>query len=260
MRQFDDDTALEPLAEGLWRAVVPQHWFIGTGPNGGWIAAVLTRAMAEVAGRPPRSLTVHFLEAPAAGPVEVRAGVERAGGSTTFVTLRMERDGRPMALALGICAEWREGAVEWHDARPLEVPPPEECARIDPDRTPVPDFWRSYEGRGALGAPRQGEPSPAAGWIRTAQPHPLDAVLVAALTDAWMPVAFVRTRERILVPTLDLTIHWRASLPVDGWALLVMRTTTAAGGVWEEDGEVWSEDGVLLAQSRQLAIVRRPRP
>jgi acyl-CoA thioesterase len=39
-----------------------------------------------------------------------------------------------------------------------------------------------------------------------------------------------------------------------------MRTGSSAGGVWEEDGELWSEDGVLLAQSRQLAIIRRPRP
>lgn len=41
--------------------------------------------------------------------------------------------------------------------------------------------------------------------------------------------------------------RWRASVLV-------------AGGFWEEDGEVWSADGTLLAHSRQLAIVRAPRP
>jgi acyl-CoA thioesterase len=33
----------------------------------------------------------------------------------------------------------------------------------------------------------------------------------------------------------------------------------AAGGLWEEDGEVWSRDGRLLAQSRQLAMIRERR-
>jgi acyl-CoA thioesterase len=256
---FAADTALEPLGEGHWRAVVPEHWFIVTGPNGGWIAAVITRAMAEASGRPPRSLTVHFLEAPAAGPVEIRATVERSGGTTTYLSLRMHQDGRPVALALGVCAEWREGAPEWRDLQMPEVPPPVDAFQVDPDRTNVPHFMRNYDSRGVSGVPRQGDAVPAIGWIRTAEPQPIDAPLVAALTDAWLPAAFIRVAEPVIVPTLDLTIHFRAPLPVDGWALLVMRSGTGAGGVWEEDGEVWSEDGVLLAQSRQLAIVRRPR-
>ena len=261
-RSFTADTALEPLDEGLWRAVVPEHWFIVTGPNGGWVAAVLTRALQEAAGRPPRSLTVHFLAAPAAGPVEVQAATERAGGSTSFLSLRMLQDGRPVALALGLAADWRDGAPEWHDATPPPVPPPEQCTWIDPERTGVPDFWSNYEGRAATGYPGQGEPVDVAGWIRTAEPSPLDAPLVAALTDSWLPAAFVRVSEPVLAPTLDLTIHWRAPVPGDDphpWTKLVMRTGTGAGGVWEEDGELWTPDGTLLAQSRQLAIIRRPR-
>ena len=258
-RSFADDTALEPLGEGLFRAVVPEHWFIVTGPNGGWIAAVLTRAMAEVAGRAPRSLTVHFLEAPAAGPVEVRVTVERSGGTTTYVSLRMLQVGRPVATGLGVCSEWREGAPEWRDVRMPDVPAPEDAFEIDPERTAVPQFMSNYDSRAVSGTPRSGEPGPAIGWIRTAGRQALDAPLVAALTDAWLPVAFVRVSEPVLAPTLDLTIHFRAPLPADGWALLVMRSGTGAGGVWEEDGEVWSQDGTLLAQSRQLAIVRRPR-
>ena len=263
-RSFAADTAVEPLGEGLFRAVVPEHWFIVTGPNGGWIAAVLTRAMAEAAGRPPRSLTVHFLEAPAAGPVEVGVTVERAGGSTTFVSLRMLQESRPVAIGLGVCADWREGAPEWRDLRMPDVPPPEDAFEIDPERTAVPGFMRNYDSRAVSGTPRSGEAGPAIGWIRPVHPAPLDAPLVAALTDAWLPVAFVRVGDPVIVPTLDLTVHWRAplggdSLPAEGWALLVMRSGTGAGGVWEEDGEVWSEDGVLLAQSRQLAIVKPAR-
>ena len=258
-RTFSADTAVEPLGEGLFRAVVPEHWFIVTGPNGGWLAAVFARVMEAASGRPARSLTVHFLDAPAAGPVEVQATIERAGGSTSFLSLRMLQEGRTLALALGICAPWRDGLPEWHDLKMPDAPPPEEAFEIDPERTPVPGFMRNYESRGVSGFPRQGEAVPAIGWIRPAEAQPLDAPLVAALTDAWLPAAFVRVDEPVIVPTLDLTIHFRAPLPVDGWALLVMRTGLSAGGAWEEDGEVWSQDGTLLAQSRQLAIIRRPK-
>ena len=57
-----------------------------------------------------------------------------------------------------------------------------------------------------------------------------------------------------------MTIHFRTELPLaharpDGWCLAVFRSRLAAGGFVEEDGEVWSHEGVLLAQSRQLAVM-----
>ena len=61
------------------------------------------------------------------------------------------------------------------------------------------------------------------------------------------------------MPTIDLTIHFRAAPSRQpGWVLAQFRTTMAAEGYLEEDGEVWSEDGRLLAQSRQLAVVVSP--
>ena len=254
---FDFDTALEPDGAGRWRASVSEHWFVESGPNGGFLAALGARAMQSVARaeRPPRSLTLHYLRPPVAGPLELRATVEREGSSTTFTTLRFEQSGELVAHALGCSAAWREDQPEWDV---LERPPvrrPGEIASLSRAEG-MPVFLANYELR-PVDAPLVGA------WMRTAEPRPADPVLLAALTDAWVPAAFGHMETPTFVPTIDLTIHWRApagAAPGEHpFVLGLFSTRLGAGGVWEEDGELWSEDGVLLAQSRQLAIVRRPR-
>ena len=260
---FDDDTALEPAGEGRWRACLHERWSVARGPNGGFIGALAARA-AQLAGRRPlRSLTTHFLEAPDPGPVDVRAVVERAGGTTTAVSVRVERDGRPLALALAVLGAWREGEAEWRDVAMPSVAPPDEAFRLDPAREGVPEFVGNYDMRWALGPPPPAGASDGltGGWVRTAAPAPVDAPRLVAFADCWLPAAFVRLGSVVLAPTLDLTVHVRAPLPPPGmgpdeFVLAVFRTHWGTGGLWEEDGELWSPGGVLLAQSRQLALVR----
>jgi acyl-CoA thioesterase len=251
-------TALEAVADGRWRGEISEDWWIERGPYGGYLAGFLVRALRDAvpeADRLPRSLTVHFLDAPVAGPVEVSAEVERSGGSATTVSLRMEQDGRPMALALANAGTWRDGDPEWADAGPPDVPGPDDCPEVA--GRGMPPFLRNFEIRWA-----QGEPGRARNvtWVRPRGATALDHVAVTTLADTMIPAAFTRFARPLIVPTLDLTVHFRAPLPVDGgWALVAFESRFAAGGSWEEDGEVWSRDGQLLAQSRQLAIIRKPR-
>ena len=254
---FDADTALAG-ADGRWRAQVREHWFVQRGPNGGLVAALATRALTEVAGgddRAPRSLTLHYLAPPVAGELEVAAAVERAGRTTTFASLRVLQNGVTVAYGLGCCSAWRDGQPEWDVLERPDVPGPEGLAALELVDG-MPRVLANYEMR-PLDSPLAGV------WMRTAQPRPADPVLLAALTDAWMPAAFAHMDQPNFVPTIDLTIHWRAAPGVPAgehpWVLGRFSTRLGAGGTWEEDGELWSEDGVLLAQSRQLAIVRAPR-
>ena len=97
--------------------------------------------------------------------------------------------------------------------------------------------------------------------MRTSEPRALDAPLVAAMTDAWAPAAFVALGRFVAAPTLDLTIHFRRPLPVPGmtpedYVLGRFHSRLSVAGVWEEDGELWTPAGELIAQSRQLALVR----
>jgi acyl-CoA thioesterase len=256
------DTALEPLGDHRWRAEISERWWIIQGPYGGFVSALLTRALIETVddpARPPRSLTVHFLAAPVAGPVEIAARVERTGRSVTAVSLRMEQDGRPMALALASAGAWRDDQPAWDALRPPEVPGPDACPAIA-QRDGMPPFVANFDIRWAEGG-GLGDPAERArnvSWVRPREGGPLDHVAVTALSDTMVPAAFSRLGRLAVVPTLDLTIHFRAPLPEagDGWALAVFDSGLSAGGTWEEDGELWSSEGRLLAQSRQLAMIR----
>lgn len=248
---LDADTALEPLTPTRWRGEISERWWVVRGPFGGYVAAFLTRAMVAAVGDParrPRSLTIHYVAPPDAGPVEVCATVERAGRAATTVSLRMEQDGRPIALALGSCATWRDGEPEWAEAAP-EVPPPEACERREGPLA----FHKGFEIRPA--APLTGEARNLA-WLRLDPPQPIDHLALTAMSDGWMPAAFSKVGRPLGAPTVDLTIHFRAPVASGEWVLADYRSRFSAGGTWEEDGELWAPDGTLLAQSRQLALIR----
>lgn len=262
MNRFDRDTAVEPLGGGVFEARIDRGWWVVRGPNGGYVAAIVLRALAGVvdADRAPRSLTVHYTAPPEEGPVRVETQVERVGRSLTAVSGRMLQGDRVLALALAAFSKPRAGPTFDHAPFP-EVPPPERCT---PFRGAIPMNER-YEYRHALGAlPGSGaEQALIGGWIRSAEPRVADAALVAAFTDAWPPACFAPAHgpEGMgPVPTVDLTIHFRRDLPLaaaraDDFHLAVFRSRFAEQGFVEEDGEVWSRDGRLIAQSRQLAVI-----
>ena len=258
------DTEIERVAEDRWRGDVSERWWIQRGPFGGYLSTFLVRAALEVVddpGRPPRTLTVHFVDAPQAGPLDVVAVPERVGRSSTALSLRLEQEGRPVALAIAGCAAWREGEPEWADVRPPDAPRPEDC-------TPVrrvngaPRFHERFALRwvdgGFIGHPRDRARNLT--WMRLEEGGPLDHLAVTAMSDGWLPAAFSKLGRFAIVPTFDLTIHFRAPLPAPGeWLLADYRSHFSAGGAWEEDGELWSEAGTLVAQSRQLAMIREAR-
>ncbi len=259
---FDADIAVEPLGDGRFGAVIRDNWWVGRGPNGGYIAAILMNALGRVLQeRPPRSLSIHYLRPPAAGPAEVVVAVERQGRTASFLSARLEQDGKVGATALAAFSDPRTGPS--YEARAMPgVKPPEELAHLVPEERNRPAFFRNYEAIPAIGPPpfQSEETTLTGGWIRTREPRPLDAPLAAAILDAWIPTAFIYLDRAYPAPTLDLTIHFREPLPPPGcgpdeWYLSAFRSGLARDGFFDEDGELWSADGRLLAQSRQLALL-----
>jgi acyl-CoA thioesterase len=258
---FLRDTAVESLGDGSYRAHVSAEWFTPRGANGGFLAAIVLRAMIaeEVdAQRAPRSLTLHYLRPPAEGDVQITVTEERRGGTVSTYSARLEQDGRLCVLAIAALSRDFQSSLNYAPGMP-DVAPPNGLVSRKGDDT-LPPIARRFKTQGAVGyAPFSSGPEAlTGGWIAfdDDEPSPLDAPALALLTDAWLPSMFVLVQDFIGVPTIDLTIHFRARTEGrTGPALAIFRSRASAEGFFEEDGELWSEDGTLLAQSRQLGPV-----
>jgi acyl-CoA thioesterase len=267
LTRFERDTAVARADDGGFDARIDGGWWIVVGPNGGYLAAIVVRALEAALADPtltPRSLTVHYLEPAVAGPARVQARVERSGRSLSTLSARLEQNGRLIALALAAFGRPR-GSLEFQDLPMPEVAPPESLPADPPATLKAPTLRERFETRRALGSIEPGTSARAVsgGWLRLSEPQLPDPSAIAMFCDAWPPS--IRQRKSLGpaglrgVPTIDLTVHFRAPLPAqahpDDFYLCVFRTQTARGGFLEEDGEIWTRDGVLLAQSRQLALL-----
>ena len=259
---FDSDTALEPAGDGAWQGAIADGWDTPRGPLGGYVMALMLRAFELATGDPerrPRSATMHFVRAPEPGPVHVAATVERAGRSLSTLSGRMHQDGELVGIALGAYSRaWPSPVLR--DSRMPEVEPA--AGRDAPQRdfrgAPPPPFTERLTMQHRFGAmPFTGaEAAEVGGWLGLREEHPLDALAVAVLADAWLPAPWPRLAALAPAPTIDLTIHFRAPLPLDDGLLLGrFRTALVREGFFDEDGELWSEEGVLVAQSRQLGLL-----
>ena len=260
LSKFATDTAVVALGDHCYDATISPDWWIVRGPNGGYLAAIVLRAVTtDVAdpARRPRSFTIHYLRPPREGTVTIVVQTEREGRTTTVVTARMVQDGKLTALAVVALGTDRPGPEFAHLPMP-NAPDPDMLVERPGGEPDIPMRHR-YETRVALGRPPWSDvvatEAITGGWIRLSDPEPLDVHVIAALSDAWFPAVFTTTRTPLGVPTVDLTIHFRDDPePVHEWCFARFVTRHASSGFLDEDGEIWSRDGRLLAQSRQLAL------
>lgn len=260
---FVDETALSSAGDGHWEGELAEGWDTPRGPLGGYVMAIMMRGLELAVDDPERqarSVTMHFLRVPEAGPVSVQTRVERAGGSLTSVSGRLEQGGKLLGLALGAYSKPFESPLIDESPMP-QVEPPELPGEPGPalSGAPTPAFLGRmiFQHRfGAAPFTRSGD-GEVGGWMGLhGEPGALGALEIAVLADAWFPAPWPRLSELAPAPTLDLTIHFRSPLPVDGPLLLGrFRNRYVRDGFFEEDGELWAPDGTLVAQSRQLGLL-----
>ncbi|HMN82245.1 MAG TPA: thioesterase family protein [Burkholderiaceae bacterium] len=266
MSHFDDETRLQPAAPNTWSGTVHPAWNIADNPNGGYLMSLAVSALRQQAPQhpDPLSVTVHYLKPGLAGQAcEIDARVLRSGRalSTARATLTQEGAARLEVLAalgdLGGDASSSPATSEL-TIPPPDIPPPERCVgrsgaaqgvllpildrleiRLHPDEAQAGKVGRAQ----------------VSGWIRFLDGREPDALAMLLFADAFPPAVFGVLGAVGWVPTLELTVHVRRR-PAPGWVIGQFRTSDLADGRMIEDGWLWDSEGRLVAQSRQLALVR----
>lgn len=272
--EFDRDTAVvaRPDEPGTYDIDLSAGWTIISAVNGGYLLAVLGRALREALPHPdPLTITAHYLTASQPGPAVIRTETVRAGRSmaTGQASLfQTDDEGREVERIRVIGAFADLGALP-DDVRTSALPPRmpgyADCVSSDdaPEGGPVSGSTAILErldlrldpatAGWALGAPSGA--GDMRGWLGLADGRDHDALSLLLAVDALPPTAFDLGLKG-WVPTLELTVHIRCR-PAPGPLRVAITTRNLAGGLLEEDTQVWDTRDRLVAQSRQLA--RAPR-
>lgn len=262
---FEKETHIEPAGDpGSYQVVLDPSWWVWDGPNGGYVAAAMHRALETElpAAGPLRDLSVSFLEAADAGPATIEVAPVREGGSVTVARVDLRQDERPIATMRATLGAVREGSPAFVVEAVPEVPPWAHAVDFAKARGNVepPTFTQHCDYRLAGGAtPFSGEVGGTFQvWMRMAEPTPMTPPLVTFLSDAWMAAIYTSLEAPLATPSLDLSlqVHGIPEDHGDDEPLLgVFRAEHAADGYAFEDGELWTPGGELVARARQTRAV-----
>jgi hypothetical protein len=268
VRRISTEGSADGGTVATYASEVRPGWDIGGNANGGYLMAIAGRAMADAAGRPPVTLTAHYLRpASTTGPCEIVVTTVRTGRRFTTATASLAMvDGgerRELLRLLGTFGDQIEGGPQYVAEAPVDIPDYDDCELPPaPNEGPKPAMMaqlasRIYPGDEGF---RTGTPTGEAqirGWFAFADDEPVDAIALLLVADSFPPPVFNTELPVAWVPTVELTVHVRG-VPVPGPLRCRFRSRFVHDGLLDEDGEIWDSAGTLVAQSRQLALMPRP--
>ncbi len=283
MSPFAKQLALvaDETTPGRYMVEIDSRWNCPVVPQGGIMAAIAARAMADELADPSqtlRSLTTVFAAQVPAGPVTVDVSALRRGRSMSQALATVRARGAESGhTTVAVFGQPRPG-FEFTDLAMPDVPLPLECPSFrDPlpeeagdfERRPTFPFWENTEGRPALGhAPWDDyvpTSSDCACWYRFDEPPmlpdgALDPFAVVALCDL-MPSSL---GERMgpgtpmwYPPSADLTVHLLGEARSE-WLLAHLRARRATDGYVSVECALWDEPGQLVAHAAQVMFLSFP--
>lgn len=260
MHVFDKDTMLTQTAPSVYSGAISRNWLINKNPNGGYLMAILARAMMDKSEKKSTPiLTANYISRCRPGKIMVR--IEEISVSRQFsrYEARLFQDGAEKIRAIGTFAdEKNDCAINRNESSAPQLALRDDCIGIPP----IPGFTVFDNLELLLDPPCAGwlqgklvETSENKGWFRFRETRQHDIFSVLQIIDSMPPAAFASQGVTAWVPTIELSVSIRA-IPETEWLRCSLITRHITCGLLEADCEVWDETGTLAAISRQIAQFR----
>lgn len=260
---FDTATALKPLGPNRYAGQPDPAYGNLAGPFGGTTSATLLRAILEHPKCRGQAVnqSVNFCAAIGNEAFEIKTKLIREGRYLQHWNAELHQSGEVRATAHVVTAERRE-TFSHHSAPMPEAKPPSDCTLV-PELSGFSEWLNRYEflfssGEVAFGASAKSlSPAATTLWIRDRPNRPLDALSLAAMSDAFF-LRLLHVRGALApMGTVSLMTHFladEAEIAAQGHQPVLGHADAIRfhGNFHDQHMQLWSADGKLLATGSQL--------
>jgi acyl-CoA thioesterase len=254
---LDESTPVAMAEDGTWHSATSPLYANRVGPYGGWIAALLAKALH--ATKPHGDLlqiNVSFLGPCKDGPLTGRTRLLRAGRSVEFREAEFADSEHPVAHAVATFGVRRPSIAFGELTMPADIPQPEDLPKREIPGGP--GFFNRIEARQFGFTPfAHNETTRSQAWVRDSDLRPLDAIALIAHADSPIPRSFLKLERPGVSATLSMNVflHAKAAdITAVGSGFIFTQSEARAGhdGIHDQVTSLWRRDGLLLATSEQL--------
>ena len=271
MNQFEQFQAaldLTKVSDTVFSFTPDPKYFVGNTPHGGYLLALMNKAMTEVLPHPSAiNSNIYYLDRTEPEPAELHIEILRTSRGSSMGQVKLIQNNKITCLYSSLCSDFQY--MKGHSG--LETPMPEIINSVEQDDFKVMNYENFKLGStpSFIQQLNMSVHPDHAWWDREIstdaaearcsaylelQGGVADTFILSYLADILPPVVQNKYGPLGWVPTLTLTCNIR-QLPKTNLLFIDGIAKDISNGYFEQDCNIWDMSGNLVATSRQLAKI-----
>jgi acyl-CoA thioesterase len=266
--QFQAALELTKVSDTVFSFTPDPKYFVGNTPHGGYLLALMNKAMTEVLPHPSAiNSNIYYLDRTEPEPAELHIEILRTSRGSSMGQVKLIQNNKITCLYSSLCSDFQY--MKGHSG--LETPLPEIINSVEQDDFKVMNYENFKLGStpSFIQQLNMSVHPDHAWWDREIstdaaearcsaylelQGGVADTFVLSYLADILPPVVQNKYGPLGWVPTLTLTCNIR-QLPKTNLLFIDGIAKDISNGYFEQDCNIWDMSGNLVATSRQLAKI-----